>query len=146
MQSIYKDRLLNLVLPGLGFICSALALLVLRVLADDHDFTLALNDFALFAHGLHGRSNFHFIYLLLTSPGDSAAVDIIGRHLNRNLITGKDPDKVHPEFAGYMCQNDVAIADIHLEHGVGQGFNYRALEFDYIVFCQSKFPPKSVIE
>ena len=43
--------------------CSAsiltLALLVLGVLADDHDFALALDDLALFAHGLHGRSDFH---------------------------------------------------------------------------------------
>ena len=36
-----------------------LALLVLGVFADDHDFTLALDDLALFAHGLHGRSDFH---------------------------------------------------------------------------------------
>ena len=32
---------------------SALALFVLRVLADDHDFSLALDDFALLAHGLY---------------------------------------------------------------------------------------------
>ena len=38
---------------------SALLLLVLRVLADDHDFTLALDYLALLAHGLHGRSYFH---------------------------------------------------------------------------------------
>ena len=38
---------------------SALTLLVLRVLADDHDSALALDDLALLAHGLHGRSNFH---------------------------------------------------------------------------------------
>jgi len=37
-----------------------------------------------------------------------------------------------------MCQNDVAIADIYLEHGIGQGLNDRALEFNYIVFCQSR--------
>ena len=45
-----------------------------------------------------------------------------------------------------MRQYDVAVADIHLEHGVGQGFNYRALEFDYVVFCKCKFPPKSVCD
>lgn len=129
-----------------GLFCLALTLFMLGVLTDYHDFTLALDDFALFAHGLHGRSYFHFIYLLLASPGNSAAVDVIRRHLYRDFITGKDPDKVHPEFTGNMSQYDVAIADIHLEHGVGQGFNYRALEFDYIVFCQSKFPPKSVLE
>ena len=121
-----------------------LTLLALRVLADNHDFTLALDDLALLAHGLHGRSYFHLFYLLLASPGDAAAGDIIGRHLHRDLVAGKDPDKVHPEFAGNMRQNDVAIADIHLEHGVGQGFNYRALEFDYVVFCQCNIPPKSV--
>jgi hypothetical protein len=38
-----------------------LALLVLGVLADDHDFALALDDLALLAHGLHGRSDFHFV-------------------------------------------------------------------------------------
>ena len=36
-----------------------LSLLVLGVLVDDHDFALALDDLALFAHGLHGRSDFH---------------------------------------------------------------------------------------
>ena len=44
-----------------------LALLVLGVLADNHNAALALDDLALLAHGLNGRSNFHFIssYLLL---------------------------------------------------------------------------------
>ena len=121
-----------------------LSLLVLGVLADDHDFTLALDDLALLAHGLHGRSYFHLLYLLLASPHDTAAGDVIGGHLYRDLVAGKDPDKVHPEFAGNMRQNDVALADIHLEHGVGQGFDNGALEFDYIVFCQSNIPPKSV--
>ena len=38
---------------------SALALFVLRVLANDHNFALALDDLALLAHGLNGRSDFH---------------------------------------------------------------------------------------
>jgi hypothetical protein len=38
-----------------------LALLVLGVLADDHDFAFALDDLALLAHGLHGRSDFHIV-------------------------------------------------------------------------------------
>ena len=37
----------------------ALLLLMLRVLADNHDAAFALDDLALFAHGLHGRSYFH---------------------------------------------------------------------------------------
>ena len=45
----------------------ALTLLVLGVLADNHDFAVTLDYLALFAHGLYGRSDFHCIssYLLL---------------------------------------------------------------------------------
>ena len=41
----------------------ALLLLVLRVLADDHDAALALDDLALLADGLNRRSNFHVHFL-----------------------------------------------------------------------------------
>ena len=37
----------------------ALLLLVLRIFADDHYAALALDDLALFAHRLYGRSYFH---------------------------------------------------------------------------------------
>ena len=100
---------------------------MLGVLADNHDLALALDDLALLAHGLDGRSDFHCIYLLLASPHDAAAGDVVGRHLHRDLIAGKDPDKVHPELSGNMSQYDVPLADVHLEHGVGQGLNNGAL-------------------
>ena len=38
---------------------SALLLLVLGILANDHDAALALDDLALLANGLNGRSHFH---------------------------------------------------------------------------------------
>ncbi len=38
---------------------SALNLFVLRVLADDHDFSVSLDHLALFADGLDGSSDFH---------------------------------------------------------------------------------------
>ena len=37
----------------------ALSLLVLGILADDHDAALPANDLALLTHGLNGRSYFH---------------------------------------------------------------------------------------
>ena len=73
---------------------------MLRVFANDHNFALALDDLALLAHGLNGRSDFHLYYLLLASPGNPAACQIVGRHLNRDLVTGKNSDKVHPELTG----------------------------------------------
>jgi len=57
---------------------SALSLLMLGVFANYHDFTLALDNLALLAHGLHGRSYFHLFYLLLGSPGDTSAGQVIG--------------------------------------------------------------------
>ena len=125
----------------IGQLLLALSLLVLGVLANYHDFALALDDFALLAHRLHGRSYFHLFYLLLTSPGDASAGQIVRRHLHRDLIAGENPDEVHSELTGDMGKDGVSLADIYHKHRVGQGFDYRALEFDYIVFCQSKFPP-----
>ena len=43
---------------------SALALLVLGILADDHDLAMALDNLALLAHGLDGRPDFHLKFLL----------------------------------------------------------------------------------
>ena len=40
---------------------SALLLLVLGILADNHDLALAANDLALFADRLHGRTNLHVL-------------------------------------------------------------------------------------
>ena len=50
---------------------------MLGVFANYHDFALALYDLALLAHGLHGRSYFHLFYLLLASPGDASAGQVI---------------------------------------------------------------------
>ena len=43
-----------------GRYASALALLMLRVLANDHDAAFALDNLALFADGLHARTDLHF--------------------------------------------------------------------------------------
>ena len=40
---------------------SALTLLVLGIFADDHYFTVSLNDLALIANLFDGRLNFHFL-------------------------------------------------------------------------------------
>ena len=101
-----------------------LTLLVLGIFADNHNFALALDDLALFAHGLNGRSYFHFCLLekllLFASPRDAAACQIVGRHLYRNLITGQNADKIHPELTGNMREDNMSVSDIYLEHRVGE--------------------------
>ena len=59
-QNIRKNTAPNAVF--LNF--SALLLLVLGILANDHNAALALNDFALLTNGLDGRTNLHVLNLL----------------------------------------------------------------------------------
>ena len=79
MQPIYIFKESVSLLPGNSFFnaeCTinsalcielTLALLVLGVLTDNHDFAVTLDYLALLAHGFYGRSDFHCIssYLLL---------------------------------------------------------------------------------
>ena len=95
-----------------------------------------------FSHmGLTLGLTFIVVNLLLASPGDAAARQIVRRHLNRNLVTGEDSDKVHPELAGNMRQNGVPAADINGEHRIRQCIGNDALKFDYVVFCQDQLTP-----
>ena len=42
-----------------------------------------------------------------------------------------------------VCQDDMAVSDIHPKGGVGQGFDHDALQLDHIIFCQDLiFPPQ----
>ena len=76
---------------------------MLGILANDHDTAFTTNDLALFAHGLHGRSYFHVDKPpLLSTPGNSAAGQVIGRHLHCDLVTGQNPDEIHSELSGNM--------------------------------------------
>ena len=151
---------------------------MLGILANHHNFALALDDLALLAHGLDGRSYFHrftscfaarrrslvqrayaalpgalapgggrsaalgrYGAALLASPGDPAAGQIIRGHLDRHLIALEDSDIVHAELTGDAGLDDMAIADIHLEGGVGQSLDDDALELNHITLRQTNFPP-----
>ena len=57
---------------------------------------------------------------LFGSPGNAAAGQVVGTHLNRDLVTGEYADEVHTELAGYVGEDYVSSTDIHVEHCVGQ--------------------------
>ena len=83
--------------------------------------------------------NLHTRYIscrLLGSPGDPTLSQIIRRHLYGYLVTGQDLDEIHPELAGNVCQNGVAVANVNLEHRIRQRIGDDALNFDYVVLCQ----------
>ena len=73
---------------------------------------------------------------LLEAVGDAAAVQVVHRQLHGHAVAGQDLDVVHAHLAGNVGEDGVAILELHLEHRVGQGFEYRALEFDYIFLSQ----------
>lgn len=106
----------------------ALLLLMLRVLADNHDLALAADDLALLADRLNRWSYLHDIlppskilvgwdtgkpatagarvtyapppaFGSLGTPSDTTAGQVVGRHLNGDLVAGKNADKVHAELA-----------------------------------------------
>ena len=40
---------------------------------------------------------------LLGTPGNAAPGQVVGRHLNRDLVAGQDADEVHPQLPGDVC-------------------------------------------
>ena len=116
---------------------------MLGVLADDHHAAFALDDLALFANRFHGRLDLHDANLLLSGglfgpPGDATLRQVVGRHFQCNLVTGKDADKIGPQLAGDMCQQPLAVLQLHPEGGVGQRLNHFAFYLDDIFFRQAR--------
>ena len=60
------------------------------------------------------------VFVLLGAIGDPATGQVIGRHLHSDLIAGQDPDEIHSEFSGDVCQNHVAISNVHLKGRIGE--------------------------
>lgn len=120
-----------------------LTLLVLRVLTNDHDFTMSFDDLALFANLLDGRLNFHFNNLtfrklLLLSPGDTTLCDIVRRYRNGDRVSYENPDIVHAKFAGYGSGHNVTVRQLDFEHRVRQYFDHHTvLKFNQIVLWQN---------
>ena len=97
---------------------------MLRVFANNHYFTFALNDFTFFANLFYGWFYFHRImptFLgtfvlhpattaglqhpfpdagLFGTPGNTSLVKVVDRDLNGDFITRENSYKVHSEFSG----------------------------------------------
>ena len=106
----------------------ALSLLVLRVLADDHDLAFSLNDLALLADLLYRRLHFHgdtipfctFELWLFGPPGDTSLIQVINRHFNSNVISGQNSNIVQSELSRNVSGHKMTVGKSHLEGGVRQ--------------------------
>ena len=65
--------------------------------------------------------------------------------MQRYLVTGQDLNEIHSELAGNGRQNGVTVADIYLEHCIGQVVGNDTLNLNYVVFCQVKYPPMALL-
>ena len=110
---------------------------MLRVLTDDHDLAMSLDDLALLADLFNGRFYLHgyqpFLNLFRT-PGDATLIQVVYRNLNGYAVTGQYLDIIHAQSAGDMSSYNVLIGQLHLEGCVRQCLDYHTFKFDYIVF------------
>ena len=130
--------------------------------ADDHNFSVSLDDLALVAHGLDGRTYFHDDVLLISgievcsgrsfiqsqhgiatemrsksgfaAPGDAPLRQIVRAHLEFDSVAFDDADIVHSQLSGNVRRDDVPVGKPYFERGVGKSFDDSALCFDDVVF------------
>jgi hypothetical protein len=128
-----------------------LALLVARVVADDHDATVPADDAALAADLLDARLDLHWVssmqghpraakhgegnpsgvdYGLLVAVDDPAAGEIVGTQFNDNTVIGQDPDVVHPHLPADVSENLVPVVELDPEHGVRERLDDGAFDLD----------------
>ena len=109
---------------------------MLRVLTDDHDLAMSLDDLALFADLFNGRFYLHgyqpFLNLFRT-PGDTTLIQIVNRDLNGHAVTGQYLDLIHAQSAGDMSRYDMLIGKLYLEGSVGKCFHDRAFKFYHVI-------------
>src|SRR5919197_2934285 len=125
---------------------SALALLVARVVADDHDPPVTADHPALVADLLDARLDLHGIEVLrvsattppstgcgqdlLVAVDDPATRQVVRRQLHHDPVVREDADVVHAHLAADVCQDLVAVLELDLEHGVRQRLDDSALDLD----------------
>jgi hypothetical protein len=120
----------------------ALALLVARVLADDHHAAVAANDLALVADPLDAWVYLHDAFLLmsavlvptgcresllssdlLVAVNDAAAGQIVRSQLHNHAVPWKDADVVLTHLAGNMGKYLVSIGQLDSKHCVWKSLN-----------------------
>jgi hypothetical protein len=95
---------------------------VSKVVADNHDATLATNYFALIANLLHARLNFHDcppsfttsflacrIKLLLVAIDNATSCEVIWTQLHDHAISREDSDVVLPHLPADVSKDPVPV-------------------------------------
>ena len=120
---------------------SALFLLVLGVLTDNHDCAFSSDDLALLTDFFYGRSDFHLLTFpfkdLLFSPGDATLAEVVDRNLDGYGITGKNFNIVHSQLTRNVGSYDMPVGKLYLEDRVGKCLHNHAFKFNHIILRQN---------
>src|ERR1700755_141993 len=71
---------------------------------------------------------------LLVAVDNPPTGQVVRRELDDDPVLGKDADVVLPHLAGDVSQYLVTVSKLHAEHGVRQGLDHSAFDFDGSVF------------
>jgi hypothetical protein len=68
---------------------------------------------------------------------DTALCEVVGRHLDRDAVAGKDTNTVLFHSTGSVGHDLVAIVEFHSTAGVWKDLLDDAFEFQHFFFCHS---------
>jgi hypothetical protein len=71
---------------------------------------------------------------LALSKGNTAFSQVIGSHLNLNLVTRKNTNIVFAHLARDMGNDNVVIFQLYAESGVWKGIDNLSLKFNVVFF------------
>ena len=92
-------------------------------------------------YNINKKTNHHdlpFTLILFISPGYASLCKVIRRHLDNDLVTGKNADVVHTQLAGDVADYLMSVFELDLERSVGQSFDYSTFNFNHIRFGHEK--------
>src|SRR5690242_18891196 len=70
----------------------------------------------------------------LVTEADAAALQIVGRHLDDNVVTHAGADMEFAHLARRVGEDFVLVVELHTEVAVGQHFRDRSVELEQLFF------------
>src|SRR3954468_19275828 len=72
---------------------------------------------------------------LLVAVDDAAAVEVVGRDLDADLVAGKHADAEPAHLAGEMREQLVIVLELDAEQQVRQGLGDLTVDFELLLYC-----------
>jgi hypothetical protein len=71
---------------------------------------------------------------------DSGTVEIVGRELAANAISGQDANPKAAHLARDVPEHHVIVVELYAKHRIRQGLDHLALEFDLVFLSHELYP------